>query len=855
MADPAESENQNLLPVQAYFSVDGTFQTFIGQGQPFYATVNPSQSGLNITNSTINSTTIGAVTPSTGVFTNVTTTTGTISTAPTANTDIVNKQYVDAVAQGLNPKQAVKCATTANITLSGLQTIDTYTTLSGDRVLVKNQGTASENGIYVASASGWTRATDMDTWSEVPGAYTVVLYGSANYQTGWVSTSSDTGTINVTAITFVQFSGSATYFAGTGLTLAANTFSITNTGVTAASYGSASKTLTATVNAQGQLTALSASDIAIAGTQITSGLVSPTYGGTGVNNGSNTLTWNASYTLNQSVASGASPTFVGANFSSIPNAALTNSSVTINGTSIALGASATITAVNPFALTLGTGLSGTSYNGSAAVTAAIANTGVTAASYTILNATVNAQGQLTAASSASTTGSGNVVLANGPSISAPTIDGANPYIQFADGTAVALAAGRMWYNGTTGSLNFGMGGGNITQQVGEEIFVYGKASAAITEGQLVMKTGVVGASGVITFAPTSANITNDNVIIGIATENIPLNGFGRVTAFGVVHGINTSAFTDGATLWYDPTSSTGGMTATKPSAPNAKCEVGIVINAGSGGSGSIQVEIIHGTTLGGTDSNVGFGTLANGDLIQYSTSLGYWTNVATSTVSVGTATNLAGGVAGAVPYQSGVGATGFTAAGTSGQVLTSNGTSAPTWTTPTAYATVTDDTTTNATRYPLFAATTAGNLTTEYVSSTKYQFNPSTGVLTATQFSGSGAGLTSIPNSALTNSSITIGSTAISLGATATTIAGLSSVTSTTFVGALSGNASTATTATTATNATNTAITDDTTTNATFYPTFVSNTTGNLPQTVSSTKLKFNPSTGALTVNQLIIAP
>ena len=855
MADPAKTEDQNLLPVQAYFAVDGTFQTFIGQGQPFYATVNPDQSGLHITNSTIDSTTIGATTPSTGVFTNVTTTTGTISTAPTANTDIVNKQYVDAVAQGLNPKQAVKCATTANITLSGLQTIDTYTTLSGDRVLVKNQSTASENGIYVASASGWTRATDMDTWSEVPGAYTVVLYGSANYQTGWVSTSADTGTINVTAITFVQFSGSATYYAGTGLTLAANTFSITNTGVTAASYGSAFKTLTATVNAQGQLTALSASDIAIAGTQITSGLVSPTYGGTGVNNGSNTLTWNASYTLNQSVASGASPSFVGANFSSIPNAALTNSSITVNGSTIALGGSATITAANPFALTLGTGLSGTSYDGSAAVTAAIANTGVTAASYTILNATVNAQGQLTAASSASTTGSGNVVLANGPSISGPTIDGANPYIQFADGTAVALAAGRMWYNGTTGSLNFGMGGGNITQQVGEEIFVYGKASAAITEGQLVMKTGVVGASGVITFAPTSANITDDNVIIGIATENIPLNGFGRVTAFGVVHGINTSAFTDGATLWYDPTSSAGGMTATKPSAPNVKCEVGIVINAGSGGSGSIQVEIIHGTKLGGSDSNVGFGTLANGDLIQYSTSLGYWTNVATSTVSVGTATNLAGGGAGYVPYQSASGTTAFVSAGTSGQVLTSNGSSAPTWTTPTAYATVTDDTTTNATRYPLFAATTAGNLTTEYVSSTKYQFNPSTGVLTATQFSGSGAGLTSIPNSALTNSSITIGSTAISLGATATTIAGLSSVTSTTFVGALSGNATTATTATTATNATNIAITDDTSTNATVYPTWVTTTTGNLPAKTSSTKLKFNPSTGALTVSQLIIAP
>jgi hypothetical protein len=485
---------------------------------------------------------------------------------------------------------------------------------------------------------------------------------------------------------------------------------------------------------------------------------------------------------------------------------------------------------------------------------------VTAASYTILNATVNAQGQLTAASSAATTGSGNVVLATSPSISSPTIDGANPYIQFADGTAVALAAGRMWYNGTTGSLNFGMGNGNITQQVGEEIFIYGKASAAITEGQLVCKTGTVGASGVITFGPSPTGLTNNDGIIGVATEDIAHNGFGRITNFGVVRNINTSGssvgetWADNDTLYYNPNYA-GGLTNVKPSAPNIKFEVATVIKAGNGGSGSLQVLLNPGSTLGGTDSNVQFGTLADKDLIQYDSVAQYWKNVTTSTVSVGTATNLAGGVAGAVPYQSGVGATGFTAAGTSGQVLTSQGTGTPTWTTPTAYATVTDDTTTNATRYPLFADATSGNLTTEYTSSTKYQFNPSTGVLTATEFSGSGAGLTSIPNSALTNSSVTIGSTSVALGATVTTFAGLTSVTSTTFVGALTGNASTATSSTSATNATNTAITDDTTTNATFYPTFVSNTTGNLPQTVSSTKLKYNPSTGALTASQLIIAP
>ena len=104
-----------------------------------------------------------------------------------------------------------------------------------------------------------------------------------------------------------------------------------------------------------------------------------------------------------------------------------------------------------------------------------------------------------------------------------------------------------------------------------------------------------------------------------------------------------------------------------------------------------------------------------------------------SATSATTATNLAGGGAGYIPYQSGSGATSFVSAGTTGQVLTSNGTGAPTWATPTAYATVTDDTTTNATRYLLFANQTTGNLTTEYVSSTKLQFNPSTGALKASQ--------------------------------------------------------------------------------------------------------------------------
>jgi len=215
-------------------------------------------------------------------------------------------------------------------------------------------------------------------------------------------------------------------------------------------------------------------------------------------------------------------------------------------------------------------------------------------------------------------------------ISSPT------YVQFGSGSGTALVAGRMWYDQSSGALNFGMGNGNITQQVGEELFVYGKASAAITDSplQIVYHTGTVGASGVITFAPTIAGLTNVNDIIGVATESLALNDFGRVTAFGVVRGITTNGTAFGETwadddvIWYNPV--TGNPTKVAPVAPNIKVQIGTVISAGSGGSGSFQVEINRGSTLGGTDSNVQFGTLANNNLIAYDSTAGYWKNVTSS---------------------------------------------------------------------------------------------------------------------------------------------------------------------------------------------------------------------------------
>jgi hypothetical protein len=113
----------------------------------------------------------------------------------------------------------------------------------------------------------------MNTWAEVPSAFTFIESGTTLADTGWVSTANQGGTINVTPMPWSQFSGAGSYLAGTGLTLTGNTFSITNTAVTAAAYGSSSQVATFTVNAQGQLTLAASTSISIAATQVTSGTI------------------------------------------------------------------------------------------------------------------------------------------------------------------------------------------------------------------------------------------------------------------------------------------------------------------------------------------------------------------------------------------------------------------------------------------------------------------------------------------------------------------------------------------------------------------------------------------------------
>jgi len=149
---------------------------------------------------------------------------------PTNAQDAATKNYVDSVAQGLVVKEAVEAASTANVTISGPGTaIDGYTLATGDRVLLKNQTTASENGIYIfnGSASAMTRAPDAATNADiVSGMFTFVENGTANATTSWILTTPDPITVGTTALTFAQFSGAGTYTAGAGLTLSGTTFAV-----------------------------------------------------------------------------------------------------------------------------------------------------------------------------------------------------------------------------------------------------------------------------------------------------------------------------------------------------------------------------------------------------------------------------------------------------------------------------------------------------------------------------------------------------------------------------------------------------------------------------------------------------
>jgi hypothetical protein len=530
-------------------------------------------------------------------------------------------------------------------------------------------------------------------------------------------------------------------------------------GVVANTYGSGTQVPVLVVNSKGVITGASTTTVTPAWSSITS--TPTTVAGYGI---TDAVSLTGSQTLTNKTIDASFNTL-----SNIPNAALSYSTITVNGTGIPLGGSATVTAANPYALTIGSGLSGTSYNGSAAVT--ITNTGVlsfsggttgltpataTTGAVTLAGTLVVANGGTgaTDASGARANLSAAVLGANGDITSMTGVTGgiSSPdFIQFDTTATVTDATGRLYYDDSDmyQTLAFQMNGA-VIQHVGEEIYYRVKLSAPATKGQVMMFTGTLGASGGLTSAPaTGLQPDQSNYILGVAMQTGTTNDWITVVEFGEVKNIDTTggaeAWTQGQTLYFDPAVA-GGLTKTKPNTPNAIAIVAAVVNVGVS-NGILFVRPTFGSVLGGTDGNVQFGTLANGDVIVYDSVDQRWENRTQSTLSVGyatqagsvvnaltagsyltstgtfdgsvartfavdatdantaskvvardasgnfsagtitaslsgnatSATNLAGGAASQIPYQTGAGATSFIANGTAGQVLTSAGAGTPVW--------------------------------------------------------------------------------------------------------------------------------------------------------------------------------
>jgi hypothetical protein len=466
-------------------------------------------------------------------------TTGTISTAPTSNTDIVNKQYADAIASGIHFHEAVALATTAALpantynngtsgvgatltaNANGALSIDSTLTIAAERVLVKNEVAGANNGVYVVTQVGsagtpyiLTRATDFDSVGTGvdqidEGDFFLVTSGVANLNTAWVQQTAPPITIGTTPIVFQQFSAPITYTAGTGLNESPTyTFNIANTTVSAATYGSASSVPVFAVNAQGQLTSVTNTAIAINGSAVT-GAISGQAGSvanaltlgtylTGTSyNGSAAVTATvdatSANTASKVVARDSSGDFSAGTITATLSGAATSATTATNlaggaanqipyqtaagTTSFATAASGTNTVLNFTgsgfswvngtisgvalgsnlnALTLGTYLTGTSYNGSSTVTAAVDATSANTASKVVARdasgdfsaGTITAalSGNATTATSATTAGT-ITSQANSATITAASTNTANQIVlrdasgNFSAGTITAALSG------------------------------------------------------------------------------------------------------------------------------------------------------------------------------------------------------------------------------------------------------------------------------------------------------------------------------------------------------------------------------------------------------------------------------
>ena len=686
-----------------------------------------------------------------------------LSADPSAALGAATKQYVDKVAAGLATHTACETATTvasnlgANTYTAGvaggspdagtgvgaylqgtpasavLGTIGGYAgAIVGTRILVKDQSSNIQNGIYVVTLLGdgvstpWklTRSADYDNsvYGEVKAGALVYVSEGTNAGTQWVQTSvgtqlpGDCTKIGTDAIAISQFAGAGTYTQGSGISISSNV--IANTGVLSNVAGTgisvSGATGNVTVTNTGVTSAVAGTNISVSGatgavTIAVTGTVPTATTATNLASGAaNSLPYQTGAGATAFLAQGTgvlaetagapswttTPTLTGTNFTGIPNGALTNSSTTINGTAIALGASGTVTA------------------------AAGTLTGTT------LNATVTGSSLTSVGTIATGTWSGSFGAVSGANLTSLT--GAN--VSGAVGSATNIAAGlanQIPYQTGAGATtfyaaaNYGVhtygATGTPASVAGAAGVLQGSASAipAFTTTPTLTGTNF---TGIPNGALTNSSTTIGTTAIALGSSSLTLAGLTSVAA-----GTFTGALSGNATT---------ATTAT---------------NLAVGASGSLPYQSSAGAT-----AMLAAGTTAQ---VLISGTTPSWTAInglAVSSASTATtATNIAAGTANQIPYQTGAGATTFYSAANYGVQ------------------------TYGATGVPAAVAGAAGVLQGSASAIPAFTTTPT---LTGTNFTG-------IPNGGLTNSSVTVtagtgmsGGGAVSLGGTVTlTNAGVTS--------------------------------------------------------------------------------
>jgi hypothetical protein len=515
-------------------------------------------------------------------------TSGTISTTPTNNTDIVNKQYADAIASGIHFHEAVDLATTAALpantynngtsgvgatltaNANGALSVDSTLTVVGNRILVKNEVTQANNGVYTVTQVGsagtpyiLTRATDFDSVGTGvdqidEGDFFLVTSGTANVNTAWVQQTPPPITIGTTPIVFQQFSAPITYTAGTGLSESPTyTFNIANTG-TAGTYGSASAVPVFVTNAQGQVTSVTNTNIAINGSVVT-GNISGSAG-------------------------------------SVANA-----------------------------LTLGTYLTGTSFNGSAAVTATVDATSANTASKVVArDASGNfSAGTITATLSGSSTSATTATnLAGGAANRIPyqTAAGTTAFTTAASGTNYVLnynGSAFTWVSGTISGVALGSNLNSLTAGTYLTGTAYNgsaaqtwtvDATSANTASKVVARDASGNFSAGTITATLSGTATNVSGTVAVANGG---TGLTSLTAGYIPFGAGTSAFGNSANLFWDSANARLGIGT---SSPAQKLDVNGQLRVGQSVASAYQSVIIENTASNGyarATFNVGSGG-ANG---------------------------------------------------------------------------------------------------------------------------------------------------------------------------------------------------------------------------------------------------